>query len=100
MKQSPPNTEAAILSKRKRRFGFEFVVQETNAAEAGAMLGAQLHAEATQCSQAIRHEAFATGFVDRRFNPVRNKDFKAALANCNRSGQPGWTATDYEDVSL
>jgi hypothetical protein len=100
MKQASANAQAAIVMMWEAGLGFEFIIHKTYAAKRRPMLGPQLHADATQGCQPIRHQAFAASFVDGRSSPIRDNNLKAALTSCKRSSQSGWTATNYDDVGL
>jgi hypothetical protein len=100
MKQRPANTQTKTRIMWKGRFSFGFVVQKPYALKWRPMLDSQIHTDSTQCCDPIWHQAFTAGLVDGRLCPIGNNNFKATAASSKRSGESGWTTTNYEDVSF
>ena len=64
------------------------------------MLRAQLHANPTQGRDPVGHQAFGANFIDYWARPIRDNNFKTALAGGKRGSESGWTAPNYEDISF
>jgi hypothetical protein len=56
------------------------------------------NSEAIQRRDAIRHQALAARFIDRRPRPIGYKHFKATQAKGDRSREPCRSASYYNDV--
>jgi hypothetical protein len=98
MQCGPADTETELMW--KKRFGFELVIHETNAAKGKPTRGAELHANLTQCRDRIRHQTFTASLVDWRASSVRNNNLEAVPASRQRRSEPGRPAPDHKDVGL
>jgi hypothetical protein len=100
MEQGSANTKTKICIIWKGRFSFNFIVQKPYASKGRPMLETELHADPTQRCDPIGHQAFTASLVDGCLSAICNNNFKTAATSSKRSSKPGWTATNYEDVSF
>src|SRR5580700_8887936 len=92
-----PQAEALI---RKRCFGFELLVQKSDATEADSISVFKIHPDAKQRIKRIGHKTFATGLVDWRLSTIREDDIEAHLARSQSRGESGRPTANDEHISL
>lgn len=91
---SQPNAAAV----RERGFGNPLSVAESNASERARRGAIERHADRARGSDTVGHNTLAASFVDGRPGRIGYSDVEPAPARCNRSGQAGRSAADYEDI--
>lgn len=98
MKAGAPKAEAMAL--RERRLGREIVFDKADTAEREGLAPVRLDADAMQGGDAIWHQAFAAGFVERRLSPIYENNAETLLAGGQSGGKAGGTAADHDDVGF
>ena len=98
VQKSASNAEAVVAGKGS--LGRELSVDKADPAEPKPDFGTEVDAEATQCREAIGHQALAARLVDGRLRPIRKNNTEAVPARRQSGGEPRRTAAGDEDVGF
>jgi len=83
----------------KRRIHCKSTRQKSNAAERVRILRLDCDSKLFQSRDAVWHQAFAAGFIDRHLRAIGDDDTKAPLPRSDRRRQSRRTATNHEYIS-
>jgi hypothetical protein len=90
---------APALPSREECIRGKFRTQEPDSLERKGSVEWKLDLEPFERRQAIRHQAFAAGFVNRRLAAIGDDNAQASLSGCNSSSQAGRPTANHENVS-
>ncbi len=76
----------------KAAFDALFTIDKADASKWRGLARVYLNAQGSQCRQAVRHDAFTTGFVDGRPRAIDDSHFEARLPGGNGSRKSGGTS--------
>ena len=73
-------------------------IAEADPAERVALSGTQIEAERARGGEAIGHDTFAAGLIDRRHTAIGEGDLQTAAARGESGGESGGAAANDEEI--